>query len=84
MKGFLLDENLPARLRFSPSLPVVSVAELGPSPSDYAVWDFATLRSGCLLNRHNAHKESNLHNRHNGQTEATESGRNAVEPKFGS
>ena len=23
MKGFLLDENLPARLRFTPSLPVL-------------------------------------------------------------
>ena len=41
MKGFLLDENLPVRLRFTPSLPVISVSALGASPSDTAVWEFA-------------------------------------------
>jgi len=41
MKGFLLDENLPARLRFTPSLPVVSISTLGTSPSDTAVWELA-------------------------------------------
>ena len=51
MKGFLLDENLPARLRFSPSLPVVSVAELGPSPSDSAVWDFAGRRELVIVTK---------------------------------
>ena len=37
MKGFLLDENLPTRLRFTPSLPVVPLSTLGASPTDTAV-----------------------------------------------
>lgn len=41
MKGFLLDENLPIRLRFTPSLPVIPFSTLGSSPSDTAVWEFA-------------------------------------------
>ena len=41
MKGFLLDENLPARLRFKPSLPFVSTLDWGSRPSDSTVWDFA-------------------------------------------
>lgn len=41
MKGYLLDENLPVRLRCTPALPVVSITELGPSPTDTQVWDYA-------------------------------------------
>ena len=41
MKGFLLDENLPIRLRFTPSLPLVSLSALGTSRSDSEVWEFA-------------------------------------------
>src|SRR5262245_14580076 len=41
MKGFYFDENLPSRLTFSPSLSVVSAADIGPSPSDTQVWEFA-------------------------------------------
>ena len=41
MKGFLFDENLPARLSFCPSLPVTSVLELGSGASDSEVWDYA-------------------------------------------
>ena len=41
MNGFLLDENLPTRLTFTPSRPLVSAAVLGPSPTDTQVWDFA-------------------------------------------
>lgn len=41
MKGFLFDENLPARLVFTPSLPVVFSTSLGQSPSDGALWDHA-------------------------------------------
>lgn len=38
MNGFLFDENLPRRLTFSPSLPVIASASLGVSPSDTALW----------------------------------------------
>ncbi len=41
MKGFLLDENLPTRLRFTPSLPIVPFSALGASPSDSEVWEYA-------------------------------------------
>lgn len=41
MKGFLFDENLPRRIRFTPSLPVTHVEALGASPQDAAVWEYA-------------------------------------------
>lgn len=41
MKGFLLDENLPLRLTFSPRLPVVAFSQVGRNPSDSQIWDFA-------------------------------------------
>lgn len=41
MKGFLFDENLPSRLRFSPSLPIVSYSSVGKAPSDSQIWEFA-------------------------------------------
>ncbi len=41
MKGFLLDENLPSKLRFTPSLPVLHAETLGVSPSDADLWVYA-------------------------------------------
>ena len=41
MKGFLFDENLPSRITFTPSLPVVLSSSLGQSPSDTQLWDLA-------------------------------------------
>jgi predicted nuclease of predicted toxin-antitoxin system len=41
VKGFLLDENLPYRLRFSLPLPVTHSTDLGDSVSDTDVWNFA-------------------------------------------
>jgi predicted nuclease of predicted toxin-antitoxin system len=41
MKGFFFDENVPSRIQFSPSYPLVSGASLGSSPTDTLVWDFA-------------------------------------------
>lgn len=41
MNGFLLDENLPARLRFAPAQPIRHVRELGSSLTDAEVWDIA-------------------------------------------
>jgi predicted nuclease of predicted toxin-antitoxin system len=41
MRGFLLDEHLPARIRFSSSLPVMRTNLLGVSPSDGRIWDYA-------------------------------------------
>ena len=42
MKGFLFDQNIPTRLIFRPSLPVVGTTAVGPSPTDTALWSFAS------------------------------------------
>jgi len=41
VKGFLFDENTPSRLTFTPGLPVRHANELGKSPSDTEMWNFA-------------------------------------------
>ena len=41
MKGFLFDENLPARLLFSPKLPIVPAFKAGRQPTDTQIWEFA-------------------------------------------
>jgi predicted nuclease of predicted toxin-antitoxin system len=51
MKGFLLDENVPARLHFSPSLPVLSVSNVGINPSDSQVWEFARQRELVIVSK---------------------------------
>jgi predicted nuclease of predicted toxin-antitoxin system len=51
MKGFFFDENLPSRIQFSPSYPVVSGAALGPSPTDTKVWDFARQRELAIVSK---------------------------------
>jgi predicted nuclease of predicted toxin-antitoxin system len=51
MKGFLFDENLPARLRFSPKLPIVSFSEAGKNPSDSQVWECARQRELVIVSK---------------------------------
>ena len=51
MKGFLFDENLPARLRFSPKLPIVSVSSVGKKPNDSQVWEFAKRRQLVIVSK---------------------------------
>ena len=46
MNGFLVDENLPANIRFTPAFPVVHVSVLGESPSDTQIWQYANLLLG--------------------------------------
>lgn len=41
MKGWLLDQNIPARLTFTPALPVTRAVSLGHSPTDSALWNYA-------------------------------------------
>lgn len=41
MKGFLLDQNLPARLTFAPALPVTAAVAVGANPTDSELWDYA-------------------------------------------
>ena len=51
MKGFLLDENLPSKLRFTPSLPVVHVALLGHNPTDTQIWTYALKRELVIVSK---------------------------------
>jgi len=41
LTGFLLDENLPRRLTFTPSLPIVHATDLAPSMKDTPLWEHA-------------------------------------------
>ncbi|MDF5727398.1 MAG: DUF5615 family PIN-like protein [Rhizonema sp. PD38] len=41
MKGFLFDENLPSKIQFTPSVPIIHVSILGDSPSDTQIWEYA-------------------------------------------
>lgn len=41
MKGWLLDQNLPARLTFVPALPVTPAISLGTNPTDSDLWIYA-------------------------------------------
>ncbi len=41
MRGFLLDENMPSRVRFVPGLPLIHCASLGPGVSDTNIWNYA-------------------------------------------
>ncbi len=41
MNGFLFDENLPSKIQFTPSLPIIHVSILGDSPSDTQIWQYA-------------------------------------------
>lgn len=51
MKGFLLAENLPARLQFSPSALIQHVTELGESPSDTEVWNYAREQDWVIVTK---------------------------------
>ncbi|MBE9004758.1 DUF5615 family PIN-like protein [Fortiea sp. LEGE XX443] len=40
MNGFLFDENLPSKIQFTPSLPIIHASVLGKSPSDTEIWQY--------------------------------------------
>lgn len=51
MKGFLFDENPPARLCFSPKLPIVAVSRVGKNPGDLQIWEFARRRELIIVSK---------------------------------
>jgi predicted nuclease of predicted toxin-antitoxin system len=52
VKGFVLDENVPHRLAFVPSLPVASiVSALGRSCDDSELWEFASKRKLAIITK---------------------------------
>jgi len=51
VNGFLLDENLPCWLRFALSLPVTHSTDLGKSPSDTEVWNYAKANALVIISK---------------------------------
>jgi len=51
LKAFLLDENVPRRIRFTPSLPVVHSGDFGVSCSDTFLWDTARANSYVIVTK---------------------------------
>jgi len=51
VNGYLLDENLPTRLRFVPSLPVVHATSLGIQPTDSQVWEHARVNDLVIVTK---------------------------------
>ena len=41
MKGFLFDENIPTRLKFSPRLPIIPIVKIARNPTDSQIWEYA-------------------------------------------
>ena len=51
MKGFLLDQNLPARLTFAPALPVTAAVAVRRNPTDSELWDYATREELAIVSK---------------------------------
>lgn len=51
MKGWLLDQNVPAQLAFAPALPVVPASSLGPNPTDTELWEYARERELAIVSK---------------------------------
>jgi predicted nuclease of predicted toxin-antitoxin system len=51
MKGFLLDENLPASLRLPTPFSTCHVTQISQSPSDTRVWDYAREKSLVIVTK---------------------------------
>jgi predicted nuclease of predicted toxin-antitoxin system len=49
--GFLLDENLPARLTFEPSLPVSHALDFGVNPTDSELWNHARMKQLVIVTK---------------------------------
>lgn len=51
MTGYLLDENLPRRLTFVPSLPVAHAADLSASVTDTRLWEHARAHRLAIVSK---------------------------------
>jgi predicted nuclease of predicted toxin-antitoxin system len=51
VNGYLVDENLPTRLRFVPSLPLIHATALGPQPTDSEVWEHARINDLVIVTK---------------------------------
>jgi predicted nuclease of predicted toxin-antitoxin system len=51
VKGFLIDENLPDRLRLKLPLPVTHSTDIAQSPSDEVIWEFARVHELVIITK---------------------------------
>ncbi|HUG09627.1 MAG TPA: DUF5615 family PIN-like protein [Opitutaceae bacterium] len=51
MKGYIFDQNVPARLSFVPALPVSFVTALGKNPTDSEVWEHARKEALVIVSK---------------------------------
>lgn len=51
MNGFLLDENLPINVEFSPILPVEHVTTLKSSPTGTKIWEYAKKKDLVIVTK---------------------------------
>ena len=51
MKGLLLDENIPSRIIFTPTLPVLHSTSLGQSLSDTFLWEYALENASVIVTK---------------------------------
>jgi len=51
MNGFLLDENLPSKIQFTPSLPIIHVSALGKSLSDTEIWQYVKEQNLVIITK---------------------------------
>ena len=51
MRGFLFDNNLPSRIQFSPSLPVIHSSSLGDNPTDTDLWEHARRHDLAIVSK---------------------------------
>jgi predicted nuclease of predicted toxin-antitoxin system len=51
MKGFLFDANVPSRLQFKPSLPLISLSAVGPNPTDTNIWNYAASHQLVIVSK---------------------------------
>jgi predicted nuclease of predicted toxin-antitoxin system len=51
MKGYLFDENLPNRIPVLAVLPIRTVKDVGSSPSDTAVWEYARANELIIVSK---------------------------------
>lgn len=51
MNGFLFDSNLPARIQFTPNLPIIHAQILGESPADSVLWEYARTHDLAIVTK---------------------------------
>ena len=51
MKGFLFDANVPSRLQFKPTLPLISLSAVNQKPTDTEIWNYAAAHRWSLSRR---------------------------------